>query len=141
MRQLPVGSWFVGAPTANLHNPVHVDDSNWRIVSISVAANICIAAPLVFPRLHSLSIPNGPRWTFVFLCSTILFLRTSLALSFKRFSLHLPLLDDLISHFLPTFVISSFSTLYRFLRPSRCLRSSLISCPLMHFFLFSFIFL
>lgn len=31
---------------ANLHNPVRVDDSNWRIVSISVAANICIRAAL-----------------------------------------------------------------------------------------------
>lgn len=42
---------------ANLHNPVRVDDSNWRIVSISVAANICIrAAALPLPLSSSLAL-------------------------------------------------------------------------------------
>lgn len=42
---------------ANLHNPVRVDDSNWRIVSISVAANICIRAALPPAALTPLPLP------------------------------------------------------------------------------------
>lgn len=47
---------------ANLHNPVRVDDSNWRIVSISVAANICIrAAALPLPLSSSLALSRRRR--------------------------------------------------------------------------------
>lgn len=67
---------------ANLHNPVRVDDSNWRIVSISVAANICIRAALPSSRPATLpplgSLRRGYRHPLVHLTLQSLILRLSL---------------------------------------------------------------